>query len=103
MSLVIQQTSPLRGPALGKCRNLSLRCSSRGRIRTFVNSSKVSRPAWLDDPGPFDCCPKFYRAWVRQMRTQRPNIRTCGFDRWLIVLIPARQDVKSCAASCLGI
>src|ERR1022692_308089 len=36
---------------LGQVPNRSRRCSSRGRIRTFVNSSKVSRPAWLDDPG----------------------------------------------------
>lgn len=27
--------------------------SSRGRIRTFVKRVKVSRPAWLDDPGSF--------------------------------------------------
>src|ERR1700761_8522993 len=25
--------------------------SSRGRIRTFVDGSKVRCPAWLDDPG----------------------------------------------------
>jgi hypothetical protein len=58
---------PDEGSRCPRC--LATSHSSRGRIRTFVNSSKVSRPAWLDDPGPFDCCPKFYRAWVRQMRT----------------------------------